>query len=111
MNGSSRAQHGTIQSMYKACSYNTVSFNESYNVVLGPVSVPCTGSLQRGNLTVNWDASKRCGAAEQAAWLEAAEAYAVKVRVVRQYGSMTWYETLYSHSLLWHVTTAARIMR
>ena len=64
-----------IQNMYETCSNGRVLWNQSDNVVLGPVKVPCNGSYTRGRLNFTWDFRKSCGSSEQSAWMSAAEEY------------------------------------
>lgn len=64
-----------LQNYYQTCSRNKTFFDPSKVMVVGPINVPCSGALTRGSLSFPWSANG-CGAAEQVAWLDIAEAYA-----------------------------------
>lgn len=72
MTNTSTSTNDNIQLYYSTCSYNKVSWDPRYNKVVGPIDIPCSGVLVRGILSYPWTSTK-CGAAEQAAWLDIAE--------------------------------------
>ncbi|GFR45312.1 hypothetical protein Agub_g6672, partial [Astrephomene gubernaculifera] len=66
----------SIKGYHDSCSYGKFTFDPADNFVVGPVEVPCTGTVDSGWLTFPYDSSVNCGAAEQYAWRLAGEAAA-----------------------------------
>ncbi|KXZ53666.1 hypothetical protein GPECTOR_6g583 [Gonium pectorale] len=70
----------SISGYHDTCTYNKVKFLEEDTVIIGPVEVPCTGSVFSGVLEYPYDSSQYCGAAEQFSWRLAGEAAARATR-------------------------------
>lgn len=66
----------SMQDYYRHCTYDKFSFAEEDNIILGPVTIPCSGSYNRGTLTFNYNSKTTCGSSEQYSWMANAEAWA-----------------------------------
>ncbi|KAG2427311.1 hypothetical protein HXX76_012506 [Chlamydomonas incerta] len=64
-----------LMNYYRTCSYGKSSFDWGNVTVIGPVQLPCKGNVSSGFLKYTFDASTKCGAAEQLSWVRGSEAY------------------------------------
>ncbi|KAG2495771.1 hypothetical protein HYH03_006016 [Edaphochlamys debaryana] len=68
-----------IEDYHSMCSYGKVVANGSETYIMGPIQVPCSGTVSSGVIKYSYDGSKACGAAEQFAWRMAGENFAKSI--------------------------------
>eukprot|EP00198_Chlamydomonas_reinhardtii_P009486 XP_001698823.1 matrix metalloproteinase [Chlamydomonas reinhardtii] len=62
---------------HQLCSYGKVVWGPDNNIIVGPVEVPCSGSVQvSASRSAAYNGSSKCGLYEQMAWRTAGEAAA-----------------------------------
>ncbi|PNW76460.1 hypothetical protein CHLRE_11g467608v5 [Chlamydomonas reinhardtii] len=66
-----------LQDYHQLCSYGKVVWGPDNNIIVGPVEVPCSGSVQvSASRSAAYNGSSKCGLYEQMAWRTAGEAAA-----------------------------------
>lgn len=78
------------QDYYSACSFGKARFNSSYNIIVGPIDMPCSGTGSAGPWTAG-----ACGNSEIWGWASWVEDWARTVSI------KTWQPSM--HASRWAV--------